>query len=116
MAAEHIMHIQKALDQMNLEVHRVLSDITGLSGLRILVLFQLNAPRTWEAFQRVVGIPQSAMSIAKVSIHALAAGLVVGIIRVGYGELFKDSKLGLNEIEPGGLGGSPSRVNVQLFQ
>src|SRR5262245_57247563 len=36
MAAEHIMHIQKALDQMNLQVHRVLSDITGLSGLRIL--------------------------------------------------------------------------------
>ena len=30
------MHIQKALDQMNLQVHRVLSDITGLSGLRIL--------------------------------------------------------------------------------
>src|SRR5262245_19147028 len=36
MAAEHVMHIQKALDQMNLQVHRVLSDITGLSGLRIL--------------------------------------------------------------------------------
>jgi len=36
MAAEHVLHIQKALDQMNLQVHRVLSDITGLSGLRIL--------------------------------------------------------------------------------
>src|SRR2546422_1493179 len=36
MAAEHVMHMQKALDQMNLQVHRVLSDITGLSGLRIL--------------------------------------------------------------------------------
>ena len=36
MAAEHIMHMQKALDQMNLQVHRVLSDITGVSGLRIL--------------------------------------------------------------------------------
>jgi hypothetical protein len=36
MAAEHIMHIQKALDQMNLQVHRVLTEITGLSGLRIL--------------------------------------------------------------------------------
>src|SRR5215467_232674 len=30
------MHMQKALDQMNLQVHRVLSDITGFSGLRIL--------------------------------------------------------------------------------
>ena len=36
MAAEHVMHMQKALDQMNLQVHRVLSDITGLSGLRII--------------------------------------------------------------------------------
>src|SRR5262249_25148286 len=36
MAAEHVMHMQKALDQMNLQVHRVLSDITGLSGLRIM--------------------------------------------------------------------------------
>ena len=30
MAAEH------ALDQMNLQIHRVLNDITGVSGLRIL--------------------------------------------------------------------------------
>jgi len=36
MAAEHVLHIQKALDQMNLQIHRVLNDITGLSGLRIL--------------------------------------------------------------------------------
>ena len=36
MAAEHVMHIQKALDQMNLQIHRVLNDITGVSGLKIL--------------------------------------------------------------------------------
>jgi transposase len=36
MAAEHVLHMQKALDQMNLQIHRVLSDITGISGLRIL--------------------------------------------------------------------------------
>jgi len=36
MAAEHVLHLQKALDQMNLQLHRVLSDITGESGLRIL--------------------------------------------------------------------------------
>src|SRR6266446_6100192 len=36
MAAEHVLHMQKALDQMSLQVHRVLIDITGLSGLRIL--------------------------------------------------------------------------------
>ena len=36
MAAEHIMHMQKALSQMNLQLHHVLSEITGLSGLAIL--------------------------------------------------------------------------------
>src|SRR4051795_10286361 len=36
MAAEHVLHMQKALDQMNLQIHRVLSDVTGQSGQRIL--------------------------------------------------------------------------------
>jgi transposase len=36
MAAEHILHVQKALSLMNVQVHHVLSDITGLSGLAIL--------------------------------------------------------------------------------
>jgi transposase len=36
MTAEHVLHMQKALDQMNLQVHRVLSDIKGQSGQRIL--------------------------------------------------------------------------------
>ncbi|MBV9443548.1 MAG: IS110 family transposase [Acidobacteriaceae bacterium] len=36
MAAQHVMHMQKSLDQMNLQLHHVLSDITGLSGQRIL--------------------------------------------------------------------------------
>ena len=36
MAAEHVLHMQKALDQMNLQIHRVLSDITGISGLKIM--------------------------------------------------------------------------------
>lgn len=36
MAAEHVLHMQKALDQMNLQVHRVLNDITGVSGLKIV--------------------------------------------------------------------------------
>ena len=36
MAAEHILHIQKSLSQMNLQVHHVLSDITGVSGQAIL--------------------------------------------------------------------------------
>lgn len=36
MAAEHTMHMQKALSQMNLQIHHVLSDITGVSGQAIL--------------------------------------------------------------------------------
>lgn len=36
MAAEHILHMQKALSEMNLQLHHVLSDITGVSGLKIL--------------------------------------------------------------------------------
>jgi transposase len=36
MAAEHIFHMQKSLSLMNVQIHHVLSDITGLSGLAIL--------------------------------------------------------------------------------
>jgi len=36
LASTHVLHMQKALDQMNIQVHHVLSDITGLSGLAIL--------------------------------------------------------------------------------
>ncbi|MGC2283795.1 MAG: IS110 family transposase [Candidatus Acidiferrum sp.] len=36
MAAEHILHMQKALSQMNLQLHHVLNDITGTSSQAIL--------------------------------------------------------------------------------
>jgi len=36
MAAAHIQHMQKALSQMNLQLHHVLSDLTGKSGMAIL--------------------------------------------------------------------------------
>ena len=35
-AAREIQRIQKSLEQMNLQLHKVLSDISGVSGLRIL--------------------------------------------------------------------------------
>jgi transposase len=35
-AARHIQHMQKALQQMNVLLHHVVSDITGLPGLRII--------------------------------------------------------------------------------
>ena len=38
MAATHVNHMQKALAQMNLQLHHVISDITGLTGLAIVTL------------------------------------------------------------------------------
>jgi hypothetical protein len=35
-AASHIQHMQKALTEMNLQLHHVVADITGLTGLRII--------------------------------------------------------------------------------
>lgn len=35
-ACQHVQHMQKSLDQMNVQIHRVLSDLTGCSGLAIL--------------------------------------------------------------------------------
>jgi len=36
MSTRHILHMQKALDQMNVLVHRAVSDITGKTGLKII--------------------------------------------------------------------------------
>jgi transposase len=35
-SAQHIQHMQKALQQMNLLLHNVVSDITGVTGMRII--------------------------------------------------------------------------------
>ena len=35
-AAAHIQHMQKALMEMNLQLHHVVSDITGVTGMRII--------------------------------------------------------------------------------
>jgi transposase len=35
-AARHIQHMQKALMEMNLQIHHVLNDITGATGMKIL--------------------------------------------------------------------------------
>src|ERR1022692_513395 len=36
-AAEHIQHMQKALEQMNFKLGHVISDVTGVSGLAIIL-------------------------------------------------------------------------------
>jgi hypothetical protein len=35
-ASREILHMQKSLEQMNLQLHKALSDITGVSGMRII--------------------------------------------------------------------------------
>jgi hypothetical protein len=35
-AAAHIQHMQKALMQMNVQLHHVVTDITGATGMRII--------------------------------------------------------------------------------
>jgi len=35
-AASHIQHMQKALTEMNVQLHHVVADITGATGLRII--------------------------------------------------------------------------------
>lgn len=35
-AARHVQHMQKALTQMNIQLHNVISDITGVTGMRII--------------------------------------------------------------------------------
>ena len=36
MAGQHVLHMQKALTQMNLQIHHVISDLTGTTGLAII--------------------------------------------------------------------------------
>jgi transposase len=35
-AAGHVQHMQKALEQMNVQLHKVIDDVTGVTGLRII--------------------------------------------------------------------------------
>lgn len=36
LAGSHEQHMQKALDRMNLKIHQVISDLTGMSGLKMI--------------------------------------------------------------------------------
>ena len=35
-ASAHILHMQKALSEMNIQLHKVIADITGVTGMRII--------------------------------------------------------------------------------
>ena len=36
MSSQHVLHMHKALTQMNLQIHHVIDDITGVTGLAIV--------------------------------------------------------------------------------
>ena len=36
LASQHVQHMQKSLTQMNLQIHHVISDLTGLTGMSIV--------------------------------------------------------------------------------
>jgi len=36
MASQHVQHMQKAMDRLNVKIHVVISDVTGWSGMRII--------------------------------------------------------------------------------
>ena len=54
-AASHIQHMQKSLMQMNLQLHHVVSDITGVTGMKIVraILDGERDPSTLAAFRDV---------------------------------------------------------------
>ena len=55
-AASHIQHMQKALMQMNVQLHHVVSDITGLTGMRIIraIVAGNQAPEQLAEFRDVI--------------------------------------------------------------
>lgn len=65
-ASMHIQHMQKALQQMNLLLHNVVSDITGVTGLKIIkaILGGERDPRVL-ARNRDEGCKNTAATIAK---------------------------------------------------
>jgi transposase len=65
-ASRHIQHMQKALQQMNLQLHNVVSDITGVTGMKIIkaILAGERDPRVL-ARNRQEGCHHSTATIAK---------------------------------------------------
>jgi hypothetical protein len=54
-AASHIQHMQKALMQMNLQLHHVVSDITGVTGMKMMraMVAGQHDPAKWATYRDV---------------------------------------------------------------
>ncbi len=65
-ASAHIQHMQKAMTEMNIQIHKVLSDITGVTGMKIIRAI-LSGERNGEvlADMREPGVKRSKEDIIK---------------------------------------------------
>ncbi|HEY7817336.1 MAG TPA: hypothetical protein VIG29_03885 [Vicinamibacteria bacterium] len=80
------------------------------------VLFQLDGPNRADPVERVTLIAQAAVPVAEVAVDPATAHEVIRVVGVTQREALEDTELRLNEIEPGGLGGSPDRGDLELTQ
>ncbi len=65
-ASDHIQHMQKALTQMNLHLHKVLSNITGVTGMNIIrAIIAGERDREKLALMREPGVKNTPEAIAK---------------------------------------------------
>jgi len=63
----------------------------------------------------MVEIAELAMTISEIAVDAAAARAMVAVVGVGESEAFQNPELGLDEIQPGSLGGRPDRVDAEFL-
>src|SRR5207249_11235185 len=81
-----------------------------------LVLLQLIKPNSTEAGQRMLSGPDPSVPVAQVPIDTAAAYGMAGIVRVGQSEAFENTEVRLDQVQPGGFGRRPRRIDAQLPQ
>lgn len=65
-ASSHILHMQKALTEMNVQLHKVIADITGVTGMRIIrAILEGERDREKLALMRTPGVKSTPEDIAK---------------------------------------------------
>jgi transposase len=65
-ASSHILHMQKALTEMNVQLHKVIADITGVTGMRIIrAILEGERDREKLALMRTPGVKSTSEEIAK---------------------------------------------------
>jgi len=65
-ASSHIQHMQKALAEMNVQLHKVIADITGVTGMRIIrAILKGERDREKLALMRAPGVKSTSEDIAK---------------------------------------------------